>query len=244
MVSRPRPHIAKRAWLRGRRTARSLSPFKGQKGQDRWVILSVLRLKRRGYFVDLAAADGVIGSNTYALEKLFGWSGICVEPNPGYLTKLRAKRTCIVDESVVSDRHERVAFRIDNGHLGGIVADDTDNSPRVRADELASATTITRNTVTLGEILDRHNAPEIIDYLSLDVEGSEERVIRSLDFNERRFRCLTIERPTQLVNEILFRNGYRFVRNVDFDTYYVAEDLVPAGRIKFQPFEQVPPKEW
>ena len=54
--------------------------FKGQKGQDRWVILEALPWLRRGFFLDLAAADGLTHSNTHVLEKWFGWRGICIEP--------------------------------------------------------------------------------------------------------------------------------------------------------------------
>lgn len=58
-----------------------MSAYKSQKGQDRWVLES-LRNKEGGYFVDLAASDGVTFSNTWVLEKKFGRDGIAIEPNP------------------------------------------------------------------------------------------------------------------------------------------------------------------
>ena len=124
-----------------RRALEAANPFKSQKGQDKWVILSVLPFKRNGFFLDLAAADGVTHSNTYVLEKFFGWSGICIEPNPDFLEELRRTRNCITDGSIISDRQETVTFRLDNGQLGGIVALDADNSPLVRADQLVNAKT-------------------------------------------------------------------------------------------------------
>jgi FkbM family methyltransferase len=181
--------------------------FKGQKGQDRWVMLDVLPSKRKGFFLDLAAADGVTHSNTHVLEKWFGWTGICIEPNPAYFAELKTRRRCIVDPSVVSDCREKVRFRIDNGQLGGVVADDTDNNPRVRGAQLAQAEIIVLEAFPLNEILDRHHAPRVIDYFSLDVEGCEERVLRTLDFRRYQFRSLTVERPTPGVNAILFEQG-------------------------------------
>jgi FkbM family methyltransferase len=218
-------------------------PLKGGKEQDKWVIFDVLPLKRGGYFVDLAAADGVNTSNTYVLEKVFGWDGICIEPNPGFLRKLRKSRSCIIEDAVVSDTVGDVRFRIDNRSLGGIVADDTDNNPRLRSDQLETATVIERRSDTLNSILDRNAAPGVIDYLSLDVEGAEERVIRSLDFDRYTFMCMTIERPTPMVNEILFANDYVFVRNRDFDSFYVHRSMLETCDIVCEPFEQVPPKD-
>ena len=223
---------------------KKLDPFKGQKGQDKWVVFSALPFKRRGYFVDLAAADGITHSNTYILEKRLDWKGICIEPNPVFLQALKKRRMCIIDDSVVSDKREKVSFRVDNGQLGGIIADDTDNNMQFRSEQLTDAEIISRECVTLGDILERHGAPKEIDFFSLDVEGSEERVIRSIDFEKYRFRCMTIERPTPRINEILFSNGYVFVKNKRFDSFYVHESLAKERKIRCQPFEQVPMKDW
>lgn len=221
------------------RKIKFITPFKSQKNQDLWVIFTALPFKRNGFFVELAAADGTTHSNTYALEKLFGWRGICIEPNPGFFSILKQKRKCIVDNSVVSDTEEMIDFRIDNEQRGGIVAEDTDNNPHIRGDQLQDATIISLKTVTLTSIFERLNAPGIIDYLSLDVEGSEERVLRNFDFNRYRFQCLTIERPTPSLNQILFDNGYVFVKNHSDDTFYVHQTLLNKRPLKTQPFQQV-----
>ncbi len=221
-----------------------VDPFTGGKGQDKWVIFTALPFKRKGFFLDLGAADGITNSNTYILEKLFRWNGICIEPNPIFSQRLKKTRNCIIDCSVISDRHEKVRFRIDNKQLGGIVAEDTDNSMKVRGEQLLNAEIIILDAVTLTELLDRYNTPKIIDYFSLDVEGSEERVIRGFDFDRYRFECLTIERPTPKVNEILFENGYVFVKNYWNDSFYVHSSLTVKRKIRCQPFEQLPAKGW
>jgi FkbM family methyltransferase len=150
--------------------------FKSQKKQDRWVLFEVLKFKKKGYFLELAAADGITHSNTYAMEKLFDWQGICIEPNPYFLEKLKKNRNCVLDDSIINDKEEIVSFRIDNGQLGGIVAEDTDNNVKIRREQLHNAEIIEKKSVTLTQLLDMYNAPKEIDYFSLDVEGSEERV--------------------------------------------------------------------
>jgi FkbM family methyltransferase len=218
--------------------------FKAQKEQDRWVLCEVFGWKRGGFFLDLAAADGVTHSNTHVLEKWFGWTGICVEPNPLFFAELRTRRRCVSDPSAVSDRREKVHFRIDNGQFGGVVADDTDNNRRDRGDELGRAEIIELQAVPLNDILARHNAPRVIDYFSLDVEGCEERVLRALDFRRYQFRCLTVERPTPRVNEILLGEGYVFVKSHRYDSFYVHPSVLETRPVRIYPFEQVSPKFW
>ncbi len=55
-----------------------------QVGQDR-TIADIFDGKRGGFFLDLAANDATFLSNTLMLEQSFGWRGICVEANPGYV---------------------------------------------------------------------------------------------------------------------------------------------------------------
>ncbi|HWH23476.1 MAG TPA: FkbM family methyltransferase [Candidatus Limnocylindria bacterium] len=216
--------------------------YKSQKGQDRWV-LEVLRNKRRGYFVELAAADGMTHSNTYVLEKYFDWQGLCIEPNPDFYAQLVHNRSCRTDPAVVDERPGEVLFRIDNGQFGGIVGDDVDNNPGTRGKELEAARAIRLSAEPFVTVLRRHAAPTVIDYLSLDVEGAEERVLRSFPFESYIFRCVTIERPTPRLNEIMLAAEYDFVKNVQFDTFYVNRSI-PAGLVARGAFEQVPPKDW
>lgn len=54
-----------------------------QSEQDQ-IVSRLLKQKRHGYFVDLAANDARKWSNSLALERDFGWEGLCIEPNPQY----------------------------------------------------------------------------------------------------------------------------------------------------------------
>ena len=47
-----------------------------ENGQE-WFVLDKLNYKRNGYFVDIGAGDGIVGSNTFVLEKFYDWHGIC-----------------------------------------------------------------------------------------------------------------------------------------------------------------------
>ena len=59
-------------------------------------VLNKLNFKRRGFFVEIGASDGENYSNTYLLEKKFGWNGILCEPNKNYIKQLKKKRNAYV----------------------------------------------------------------------------------------------------------------------------------------------------
>ena len=221
-----------------------MKKYYGQKGQDKWVIEEVLNEKTNGFFLDTAATGGVSLSNTFILEKEYHWTGITIEPNPHYYEQLVKNRSCITENIVISNNYEKVKMRIDNGTGGGIVADDTDNSMSVRRGQLESkeCKIIEMDAVLLQDILDKHNAPKEIDYWSLDIEGSEERVISSFDFSKYKFGCITIERPTPLCNQVLQNAGYVFVKNFSFDSFYVLPKY--SKNLKLEKFEQIPKKDW
>ena len=221
--------------------------YHGQKGQDRWIVEEVFPGKRGGFFVDLAATDGIKLSNTYVLEKRFGWTGIAIEPNPDSFALLRQNRSCICVNACIDGDFGKVEFLPNDGH-GGIVADDTDNSPAMRAGRIeewrAAGRTLVLDAYPLAEILRLHAAPRAIDFFSLDVEGSETRILRTFPFDEYRFLAMCIERPTPELNALLFRHGYLFVRNVNFDTFYVHQSIFGATKLRLEPFEQIPPKDF
>ena len=197
-----------------RRWASERLPYKSQDGQDWWVD-QMLSQKREGFFLDLAAADGVWISNTHFLEKQRNWNGICIEPNQEMFEKLCKARNVVCVNQCISDKRELVRFRIDKGVVGGIVASDTDNKPG------SGGEIVEMEAITLTELLDNTNAPHYIDYFSLDVEGSEDRVIRGLNFKKYKFGLITIERPSQYVDSALKSHGYRKERQIKQDVYYV-----------------------
>jgi len=225
--------------------------YGSQKGQVEYLLLNVFNyevhgLKRNGFFVDLACANGVNLNNTYFLERHLNWEGLLFEPNPRFHNSIKKFRTSPLITSCVTDRSgSEVDFRIDNLMLGGIVGEDFDNSEKVRGRQLVSAEIIKVPTTTLVEELDASKAPKIIDYLSLDVEGAEELILKKFDFAKYKFRFMTIERPTLNLDLLLDSQGYVQVAHRQFDVFYAHRDFLSELNItpKFT-FIQTPPKDW
>ena len=225
--------------------------YTSQKGQDKWVIEDVFKGKKNGFFIELGATDGINLSNTYILEKYFDWKGICIEPNPEFYSQLLINRNCICVNDCIDAQEATAEFRFDNKELGGIVGEDTDNCMKYRSQEIknlrANNQIFILNTKTLQQVLVEHNAPKIIDYLSLDVEGAETRILGNFPFNKYIFLSMTIERPTPLLNRTLFDNGYVFVQNskvMGYDSFYIHQSIPNFESIEKETFVQVPPKNW
>lgn len=215
------------------------------RGQDAWVV-DIFAGKRDGFFLEAGAADGFSESNTYLLEKRYGWRGICVEPNPELFERLsNSGRACTCVPDLI-DGSEKVVEFVSSGQESGIVGDDTDNSVAMRSDHIEALRDVgmvqSMRSKTLQMILDEHRAPDTIDYFSFDVEGAETRILRTFPFDRYRFLAMTVERPTPELNSLLFANDYVFVRNSLYDSFYVHRSHPNIANIELEPFAQIPPK--
>ncbi|MDQ3935218.1 MAG: FkbM family methyltransferase [Actinomycetota bacterium] len=206
-------------------------PGRSYQGQDRWVI-EALDGMRGGFFLDSGASDGLSGSNTKLLEDEFGWRGICVEPNEELFARLVQHRRCACVNCCLYDRDGEVEFFEAAGVYGGIMeAYDPGflRYARHMAGEDGSANgrprTTTKPARTLRSLLREHGAPPVIDYWSLDTEGSELAILRSFPFDEYRFRVLTVEHnlspSREPIRAFLEGRGYTRAGSLGIDDCYV-----------------------
>ena len=222
-----------------------------QKGQVSFILNFIfdyenLGLRKGGFFIDLAAGDGIEKSNTYFLEKHLNWDGLLIEANPDFAEQCRAKRRSkVVEECVSSGDGEDINFRLDNGYFGGIVSNKTDNNPKMRGRQISHGRVIRLKSRSLASILDEHESPEVIDYLSLDVEGAEEMILSNFPFDKWTFLVMSIERPTPSLDVLLDANDYIQVAHLDYDVMYVHRSILK--QVNFSPktlFSLTKPKSW
>ena len=181
-----------------------------QRRQD-FVVSKLLKGKKNGYFVDLAANDAVQISNSYALETFFDWNGLCIEPNPEYWAGLAYRKCRVVAAVVGRVRNEELQFRFtQKGQRGGIVGDDFENKPVVSTK--SKDMDLPRYGVPLVDIFERYSVPSVIDYMSLDIEGAEDFVMETFPFAQYRINVLTIERSTEKLAFLLEKNGYKLLK--------------------------------
>lgn len=208
---------------------------KSQILQDLWVCFE-LGEKPSGYFVEFGATNGSKNSNTWLLEKTLGWKGILAEPNPFWHSALAAERDAAIEHRCVSSKsHETVTFIATNDtdpELSGIARyADADHFAETRS----RGQRIEVETISLDDLLDQHGAPQRIDYLSIDTEGSELDILSAYSFS-RRFNVLSVEnnpRNERAIDELLAANGYvRVFRQFSqWDSWYVSNELRPETTV-------------
>ena len=190
-----------------------------QAGQDIWVFGEVFNEMRNGYFIDLGAHDGIYLSNTYILECKYDWRGICVEANPASFTLLKKNRQAVCINACLDGKEGFVDFA-KRGLMGGIIAPDKFNK------DGESCEVFRVKTKTLNNLLKEIDTPHEVDYLSIDIEGAEESVLKDFNFKDYRFKCITIERPTDTLKKIFVENGYILIKEIPFfECFYVHESF-------------------
>jgi FkbM family methyltransferase len=200
---------------------------KSQLGQDVFALIET-GFKRNGFFVEFGATDGVYLSNTYMLEKDFGWTGILAEPAPIWHSDLLKNRKCAIETGCVwSNTGETVSFDVtEEGEYSTLSAfSSSDTHSAMRKSKIQHQV----QTISLFDLLTKHKAPTTIDYLSVDTEGSEFDILNSFDFSTFQFKVITVEHNytdnRSKIHDLLTKNGYRrpFTTISLWDDWYVAQ---------------------
>lgn len=166
-----------------------------QYGQDSYIKNKFFKNKTDGYFVNIGANDGISLDNTLLFEKE-GWSGVCIEPNPEIYKKLINNRTCVCYNVALSDTDGIVNFLKIDGYaemLSGILEFyDPRHLQRVDRELIQHG-----GTKTIIEIESRKfsslNINDKIDYVSIDVEGAELKILETIDFSQFDIHVLSVE---------------------------------------------------
>ena len=159
--------------------------------QDLFVLFS-LSQKREGFFVEFGATDGVELSNTLLLERSYGWNGILAEPAKCWHKDLRMNRNCVIDTRCVWTKSgEVLEFKqVSDRELSTIAkySNHDGHSVSRRMGEIYAV-----KTISLNDLLSSNSAPNCIDYLSVDTEGSEMEILEAFDFQKYDVKIITVE---------------------------------------------------
>lgn len=198
--------------------------------QDQWVI-DTLKGKRDGYFVEIGAYDGVTHSNTLALEREFGWTGILVEAVHKYANQCRGNRLEVETFNVtIAPGYGSYTYYV-AGQWSGI-------KELMRPNLLANNVRFGHPTcvvpaVPLAELLREASTPPIIDYLSLDTEGAEYPILEAYFKGPQRskFRCMTVEIGKEAddmlkLYVLLSDNGFMLEKIVEWEAFFVDPRLL------------------
>lgn len=165
--------------------------FHSQFGQDNYLEQNIFKGYKNGVFMDVGAHDGVSLNNTLYFEKNNNWTGINVEPIKSVYDNLVINRpTCINLNCAVSNDDGTAEFICNTGYpemLSGLKSEyDPRHLNRLNntiVSDGGTTETIWVNTQKIETICDKYNISRI-NYLSIDVEGAEFEVIKSINFDK------------------------------------------------------------
>lgn len=202
--------------------------YPSQIGQDLVLDRHVFCGMRGGTFADVGAHDGETFNNSVFFERERGWTGVCIEPNPEVFTRLAASRTATCIQAAISDRPGTARFFVVTGidMLTGL-DDSYDRRHRRRAKrEMAAAGSVAQQIDVIVRRLDEVLAASGIDHLDLltvDVEGAELGVLRSIDLRALGVRAVVVENNFRswAIGREMGRQGYQLALRIGWDELYV-----------------------
>ena len=188
---------------------RSSRRYWSQYGED-IVLDRVLNLRKPGFYVDVGCYHPVKNNNTFKLYRR-GWRGINLDIDDLKIDAFRLRRprdlnlVCCVSEREGTTR----VFSPGLYSLNQTVDPTTVEKMRKRGASLREREVPTR---TLKSILDQSEfRDQVIDALSIDVEGHELAVLRSLDFDRYQPRVVIIESHLRSLEELMASEEFKLL---------------------------------
>jgi FkbM family methyltransferase len=177
---------------------------------------AIWKNQKSGFYVEIGAFDGKKKNSTIILEKA-GWQGVCVEPTPQSFLQLIKNRNCHCENVAIWNEDTTIDFSVYKDDLAwnGI----TQTLDQCHIERLDQSITIQVPTKSWNSM----NFPKQIDYLQIDVEGAELKIMDCIDWNNQKISYICIEDNGSKIGDMTYYNymiklGYQLIvqQHVDF----------------------------
>ena len=145
-------------------------------------------------FLEVGAVDGVKLSNTLFLERQRNWTGLLIEPNKDFykrLTMVHRKAYCINTCLSLDKKVGTAKFRL-AAMIGGVEDGYTETMKKRASSEFPNAPSVEVFCIPIGLILTALDMYHI-HFFSLDVEGAELAVLKTIPFDKVKIDLFFIE---------------------------------------------------
>ncbi len=189
-----------------------------QEGED-MILRRLFEKQIKGFYVDVGALHPKRFSNTFFFYKK-GWNGINIDAMPNSMkafNKMR-KRDINIEKPIADKKQVLTYYSFNEPALNGFVKDLSDE--RDVSGEYFIKSTTNMETATLNEVLDVNlSKNQEIDFLSIDVEGLDFMVLKSLDFNKYKPKVILIEILGNNMKEIDENEIAKYLKQYDYTIY-------------------------
>ncbi len=184
------------------------------------VLEDIFHRKNEGFYVDVGCWHPKWGSNTYFLHQK-GWEGINIDMDTFKVDMFNiARKNATNICTAVSDEEKNLTYYSSQEHSAMNTLEPefakiaTGNKPDLNYELKKTKST------TLDSILSatKHAKTEI-DLLSIDVEGHELPVLRSLDFDMYKPKVVVVEIHSEKIEDLLKSEIYLFIRGKNYSLY-------------------------
>ena len=194
--------------------------FYSQQGEDKIIYETYYKnnRKKNGVFIEIGAMDGLTISNTKFFEDVLGWKGILIEPVPRMYKRLTKNRpNCYTFNCAVSSKDK--AIFIGNYGTAGIFETMAESfkdqwHAGVKKDDCYKV-----ECRPMSDII-TETGLHTIDLFSLDVEGGELEVLRTINWETTKIGLFLIEldghdqEKDDSCRQILKEHGFRFEKHI------------------------------
>lgn len=165
--------------------------------------------KKNGFYVDVGCYHPKKFSNTYMLYKK-GWDGINIDMEEEKIRLFRLARP--KDHNVVaavSDRKETVKlYRFSKFGLGSTIDEEYAKHTKEKVYAITEIQTNTLNEIIEGSPYKGRQ----IDLLTIDAEGNDLYVLKSLDIDRYKPKIIIIEEHSGSIDDILISETYMLLK--------------------------------
>jgi len=180
-------------------TERDYARSYAQQGEDLVVggILEELKLDNKSRFLDIGAHHPIRSNNTYLFYSV-GYRGVLVEPNPYYVDLIKKNRPedTVLPVGIGIDEQTEADYYVIRGD-GQL---NTFSKEQAEAHEKENKGAIERvekrQLVRLDKVLEKHFPTGAPAFVSMDIEGLDHAILKTLDFEKWRPAVFCIETTT------------------------------------------------
>jgi FkbM family methyltransferase len=217
--------------------------YYSQYKQDLFLNKKIFKEKEHGVFIDIGANDGISHSNSYFFEKELGWTGLCIEPNWNVFEKLKTNRKCTLIHGCCSDKNSKEIFLNVEGYcemLSGLKHKyDPRHLKRLNEEILIHGGLVHELEVQCFEIntLLKENNFIDIDFISIDTEGGEIDILKSINFSDFKIKVIIIENNYKIdsINSFMNSRNFSKVKDLQADEVYVNKKVFSLfSRLSFK----------
>jgi FkbM family methyltransferase len=204
--------------------------FYSQNGED-FLLWEAFKGKLTGFFLDIGALDGVHLSNTLLFEK-HGWKGLCVEAHAGYIDALKKNRpNSVCEHCAISDKDldNQDFYASALGSFSSISLDFVNFFQQHFGKEKLDYKIDKVNFRTIDTVLSK-NAVTHVDFVSLDIEGTEYEALTRFDLGKYAPLVIVVEvlspERSKLIDTLMLRNNYMLARRVKQNAFYCLDNNI------------------